>query len=183
MNEIIIVDNFLSKEESIELLNKCNSELTLSDATIGDYGNLNTNLRKSSVSFIKHLGSLNDKLTKTLYDKVKVKGGSITKLGSFQFTKYNTGDFFEWHTDSNETSFSDRYYSVVILLNDEYNGGILQIKTVDDSTIDIEKKIGTLIMFPSFLLHRVTNIEDGIRYSIVNWVGFKKDLNYKKTLI
>ena len=73
---------------------------------------------------------------------------------------------------------------MVIQLNDDYEGGDLQLKLENDNTqIQVEKGIGNLIIFLSNLEHRVTDVTMGNRYTLVNWVGLKKINNYKKTLL
>ena len=47
----------------------------------------------------------------------------------------------------------------------------------------IENKIGTLYIFNSRLLHRVTPIITGIRYSLVNWISLVKTNLGKQNLI
>jgi predicted 2-oxoglutarate/Fe(II)-dependent dioxygenase YbiX len=73
---------------------------------------------------------------------------------------------------------------MVIQLNDDYEGGDLQLKLENDNTqIQVEKGIGNLIIFLSNLEHRVTDITRGNRYTLVNWVGLKQINNFKKTLL
>jgi predicted 2-oxoglutarate/Fe(II)-dependent dioxygenase YbiX len=179
MEKIFISENFLSKNECDNILKTIFDKTTLEVARIGSQGgHIHTQLRKSSTSFITELGDLNQKLVRVLSDKVKVKGGNPTNLSDFQLTKYDVGDYFNWHIDP-----PHRDYTIIIFLNNDYQGGELEIKDENEKVFRIEKKEGKLVVFPSFLFHRVTKIEKGIRYSLVNWVAIEKTLNYKKTLI
>ena len=85
--------------------------------------------------------------------------------------------------DGKEITEYDRYCSLVIQLNDEYDGGDLQIKDNENKTLAIEKGIGNLILFLSNIEHRVVPIKSGIRYTLVNWVKLKENKDYKKTLL
>jgi PKHD-type hydroxylase len=53
---------------------------------------------------------------------------------------------------------------------DEYVGGDLEIMAGSDHT-KISRGKGNVIIFPSFLLHRVVPLIRGNRKSLVLWVG------------
>ena len=72
---------------------------------------------------------------------------------------------------------------MVIQLNDGYENGDLELKISDTNLIKVEKGIGNVILFLSDIEHRVTAVTDGVRYTLVNWVGIKEKNNYKKTLL
>jgi predicted 2-oxoglutarate/Fe(II)-dependent dioxygenase YbiX len=107
------------------------------------------------------------------------------KNSQFQFTKYKEGDFFAWHRDitGKEITQHKRYCSLVIQLNDEYTEGDLELKLDDGSILKVEKGIGNTIVFLSNIEHRVTGVNSGNRYTLVNWVGLKESQNNKKTLL
>jgi PKHD-type hydroxylase len=90
---------------------------------------------------------------------------------NLQFTKYEapTGHY-SFHTDS-EKDLKIRKLSLVVQLTDEndYAGGDLEIKLSDDET-KLHRTRGTLLCFPSYVLHRVTPVTEGTRYSLVAWV-------------
>ena len=72
---------------------------------------------------------------------------------------------------------SRRKLSMVIQLTDptEYEGGSLELDTKQiggkdkQPNADNLKQLGTTIIFPSFLRHRVTPVTEGKRYSLVCW--------------
>jgi PKHD-type hydroxylase len=107
----------------------------------------------------------------------------VTGLGPFQFTEYKEGEYFDWHTDSTGTIYRNRFTSIVIQLNNAYEGGLLEIKNIKGEIVPIENKIGTLYIFNSRLLHRVTPVVNGIRYSLVNWVSLVKTNSTKQNLL
>ena len=52
----------------------------------------------------------------------------------------------------------------------DYVGGEIEFKTSEGKIIKIEKPSrGTVIIFPSFLYHRVKPVKSGTRYSLVVW--------------
>ena len=79
---------------------------------------------------------------------------------------------------SNKKNFQNitRKLSLTLLRTDpsEYEGGDFQLRWFKEKTIKIEtpksaKALGTVIIFPSFVCHRVTPIIKGERQSLVNW--------------
>lgn len=176
--KIFVIEDFLSEDECSKLLFKFNSEYSLKQAeTIGnkDGG------RNSSVAFIDCIDEIDDKLKSILKEKIHLKGYDVTGLNKYQFTEYKQGDYYHWHVDSSNTIYPNRHYSVVIQLNDDYEGGQLEIKNYEMN--NKPQKTGTLFMFPSTTLHRVTPVTYGSRYSLVNWVSLNENSTYKKTLI
>ena len=104
---------------------------------------------------------------------------------SCQFTKYKPGQYYDWHCDSWEGVYKEkgptngkvRKLSVTVSLSDEkdYEGGELEFQFRNQ---DNPKKIricndilpkGSLVVFPSFVWHRVKPIKKGVRYSLVVW--------------
>ena len=61
-----------------------------------------------------------------------------------------------------------RKLSITIILSDptQYDGGEFIFENGED---EIFKNQGTVIVFPSFIRHRVNSVTKGIRYSLVNW--------------
>ena len=68
-----------------------------------------------------------------------------------------------------------RKISVSAILNDDYEGGELLFSTIEkDSTVkitNIKARKGDLVIFPSFIEHKVAPVTKGTRYSIVAWYG------------
>ena len=186
-----IIPNLLTKEECDLVLKFSLENLTLNTATTlsnnGSY--YETNRRKSNISFYPYYEKfpfILEKISKLLQESISVKGFDLDYNDTrFQFTEYKIGDYFQWHTDSNgkEITQCDRYCSLVIQLNDEYKEGDLELKLSEDSTIIVEKGVGNTIIFLSNIEHRVTPVEKGNRYTLVNWIGLKENNNSKKTLL
>lgn len=92
----------------------------------------------------------------------------------FQYTIYRgNGGKYDWHLDRgpSKNGQGPRKLSLVLQLSDpsEYEGGDLEI-FVKHEPKKIEKKKGLVVMFPSFVLHRVTPVTNGIRRTLVVWV-------------
>ena len=87
-----------------------------------------------------------------------------------QLTAYGSSGFYDWHEDWSPFSpvAPMRKLSVVLLLSDtaEFEGGDFQFENL--GTVELQK--GSIIVFPSFVRHRVTPVTKGTRYSAVCWV-------------
>ena len=106
-----------------------------------------------------------------------------------QFTKYNKGQYYDWHRDGWGESYNKpdkptqhkkiRKLSVTLSLSNEkdYEGGELEFDLGDTEPSkeraprkcsEIQSK-GSLVVFPSFMWHRVCPVKNGTRYSLVIW--------------
>lgn len=112
----------------------------------------------------------------------------ITCFGDdrIEFMSYDVGGFYKWHqdhiiynynkeTESIEKVYTNQYQfnrkiSFSLLLNDDYEGGELQILKQPTNLIKIPKKAGTLVIFDSSCYHRVTKVKSGRRDALVGWV-------------
>ena len=124
----------------------------------------------------------------------------IVKPEILQFTEYEKGGYYSLHTDGNgchkgvrdwQTTAEQqnleqtrdpqllgtvRKLSVTVILNDNYEGGELQfVKQAPEEakliTTEIKPEVGSAIVFPSYVHHRVKPVTKGTRYSIVAWYG------------
>ena len=116
---------------------------------------------------------------------------------SCQFTKYGVGQYYGWHCDSFEEPYNRpqnvdgtypadhgkiRKLSVTVSLCEpnEYVGGNLEFdfrNSMDTEwnkgkttkkCVEIRPR-GSVVVFPSFVWHRVTPVTKGTRYSLVMW--------------
>ena len=79
---------------------------------------------------------------------------------------------YDWHIDiGSEEGMSTRKIAYSLHLNPgEYEGVELKwLMGNEPSTLD-GATIGTMTLFPTYLLHRVTEVTSGIRYALVGWV-------------
>tara|TARA_R100001443_G_scaffold62017_1_gene72030 strand:- start:2619 stop:3248 length:630 start_codon:yes stop_codon:yes gene_type:complete len=109
---------------------------------------------------------------------------------SCQFTKYKLNQYYDWHCDSWDKPYQNpgpdfgkiRKLSMTCQLTDgsEYQGGELEFdfrnydphlrnkKTHIIQAKEILPK-GSIVVFPSFVWHRVKPVTKGTRYSLVMW--------------
>lgn len=121
-------------------------------------------------------------------DVEQVFGIEVSGVQRPQFLRYGEGDFFAAHqdrgSDGKGAEFArQRQVSAVIFLNDEtnevgpdtYEGGALTLFGLLDSPdgrsvgLPVTGEAGALIAFPSEMLHEVTPITRGKRFTVVSW--------------
>jgi PKHD-type hydroxylase len=88
-----------------------------------------------------------------------------------QLTHYKSEDkgHYDWHEDHGHTgNFLHRKLSCILPLNNEFEGGDFEFFHIGKPA---EISVGTLIIFPSFKLHRVLPVTSGERWSLVSWVN------------
>ena len=87
-----------------------------------------------------------------------------------QYTVYSEGGYYGWHMDLGPGPAQRRKLSLTIQLSDpsEYEGGDFEAQTGSE-VITGPKERGTVIAFPSWIIHRVTPVTRGIRRSLVVW--------------
>lgn len=175
MNTIVEIKKFLSKEECDSILKFSLDNLELKKAYT--FNRKDDTIRNSDVSFYSYNEKFNwlvDRIDTVINNLIKIPGFDIDTIDTLQFTKYEVGQYYNWHTDiDSNTEKVNRAYSVVIQLSDNYDGGLLQYEQKGIKTFT--KGIGNLFIFPSSIKHRVTPVENGIRYSLVGWFGIKKN--------
>ena len=93
-------------------------------------------------------------------------------------TKYNKGFKFDIHRDRGP-QYEDRIYTMIIQLSDsnKYENGDLLI----NNNLATKEK-GSLILFNSGVLHSVSEITSGERYSAVTWIR-RRELQTKTNLL
>jgi PKHD-type hydroxylase len=94
----------------------------------------------------------------------------------FQFTNYEapSGKYGK-HVDRG-TNMPVRKLSISIQLTnpEEYEGGELKLYDGEEKGTIMDKTQGTLVIFPSYVLHEVMPVTKGERNSLVTWVTGKQ---------
>jgi len=167
-------------------LSKKNDFGTIASANVNDIKNSSKSFKKLIEKRDSNIGWLNDPwIYKSILPFVEKANAELKWNFQFegsesaQFTTYYPGQFYSWHQDNIRTSQKTRKISLSLLLNDpsEYEGGDLQFDCRDreepkDNKIETvsQKQQGSLIIFPSFVFHRVVPVTKGVRYSLVMWL-------------
>jgi predicted 2-oxoglutarate/Fe(II)-dependent dioxygenase YbiX len=139
----------------------------------------NINSRASNVKFL----TAQDSLGKEIFGKVwgyvtdaNIQAGwnfNISTCEPFQYTEYSSTQKYDWHIDNRFDEDDTRKLSFTLLLTDDFSGGDFQFELgspgESDRITTISMKKGDLVIFPSYVWHRVTPVENGTRKSLVGW--------------
>jgi len=161
----------------VDDLRKILDSKPLHDAEVGGDSNLvNASIRRSKIFWLpkneeffpiydllfKHIIKCNNEFYHFRLSEI---------IENIQYTVYDASDqgYYDWHLDMGPGK-ARRKLSLVCQLSDpsEYEGGELQIHNGQVTVPEKEK--GVIILFPSYLLHRVTPVTKGTRRSLVLWI-------------
>ena len=138
----------------------------------------NVDFRKSKVKWI---GMNPD--TRWLFDKISWLIAQANKdffnfdiwghwETGIQYTIYDEqGSHYDWHMDLGAGLSSIRKLSITVLLNEpevDFNGGDLEFKQAKNN-VAVPRVGNSAVIFPSYMLHRVTPVDAGVRKSLVFW--------------
>ena len=150
-------------------------------------------VRKSVVSWLGYsdeIAWLYDALTQVVSDANKRHWNWVLSgPESMQYTRYGPDQYYGWHADQRKKPYpSDdrrwpgltRKITAVVSLSshEDYEGGNFMIETLERPPQEQDKRLkslpevrslGSILIFPSFLYHQVTNVSSGRRRSLVAW--------------
>ena len=152
---------------------------TLSFVEAKTFGDPNDKIRKSRVKWIPHTEQF--EWLYELMEKLAIEANGIWNFNiqsmpeQIQYTEYlaEDGGHYTWHQDIGPESASLRKISITIQLSDSesYEGGDLQIWKGGESVDTCPRGAGVAVLFPSYMMHRVTPVTKGLRKSLVLWIG------------
>lgn len=161
IDEIIIIENFLSELEVENLLEQINNTSEWKE--------------KDSESNVKITKVLDKNLSWSISNRVKKlfkNEYNMQKLDVIHKTDSNS--YWEEHSDNSgceETKLI--VYGVIIYINDDYEGGNLVYPNINFS---VKPKRGMLVYHPGNYRHYVAKVDLGNRYTLTSFI---RDLNKK----
>jgi SM-20-related protein len=190
---LYVVRQFLGPESCARLRSEVRSAVRVPSTVWrqGEEGVVNESVRRTATARVAEgTVSLVEKRLREIKPALEHHFGVTTmRCERPQFLVYRPGDFFNAHADrSDRTDLSDsvrsRRISVVIFLNgeaeepgeDSYGGGSLTFHGLWDAPglerygFPLVGETGLLIAFRSEVVHAVTPITHGERYTIVSWL-------------
>ena len=106
-----------------------------------------------------------------MFYKVKFPKMESFKINQIDLLKYNSGGKYEIHVD--HYTSTPRHLSIIMNLNDDYEGGDLIFTDQKEKEIKrLKLSKGSIVFFPSNFMypHGIQPITKGTRYSIVAWL-------------
>lgn len=174
-------ENGFTDLEIQQIINTCESR-PFKEGEVGvseDTNDVDKTVRRSKVSWLDFAQD-----SAWIYDKiayiVRNLNGQYYKFDihgfveDMQYTVYDSKykGHYNWHRDIGNRNSAPRKLSFVLQLSEEkdYEGGELEIFSSLEPQ-KIKKQKGFAVLFPSYLLHRVTPVTSGIRKTLVVWVA------------
>jgi len=168
--------------EEVEKIKEQGDELTSKKAST--FSDQNESVRKGKVAWLDRYLPKNKWVYSKLEPLIKTANEELWKfdlLGFWEDCQYTTyvapknksiGDHYDFHLDFDGGYGVQRKISLVVQLSDEkdYEGGELEIKTTAKA-FRADKEKGSVLLFPSYCLHKVYPVTKGKRNSLVLWVS------------
>ena len=150
--------------------------------SLGESGGVDTKIRSTKIcGLARENSSLTNNhwynfLRSKIFQEVenyskKIRLAELRGDMDINILKYITGDFYVYHIDDGHKT--PRTISIIILINDDYEGGELCFLSPDQKQeITVKTEKNKIIMWPSNFLypHAVKKVTKGVRYSIVSWI-------------
>lgn len=172
-----VVPGLFSAAECIRII-RLAEDAEFADAALV-HGDRLANIRRARVHWLDETGAASWVFDRILTAVAEVNrahfGFTLTEFSErMQVAWYDgsAGGHFDWHSDIGDGQFAARRkLTVVVQLSDPagYSGGRLQTNA-DGHVREAETECGSATAFPSFVLHRVTPVTAGARYSLTTWV-------------
>jgi PKHD-type hydroxylase len=182
----IVLDNIFSSQECDDIIEYVSKNERLQDSSLGVMDNVDHYVRRSQSTFLfpKEENGLIFERIKEVTDHVNNNyfNYDIWGFEKIQYAEYNNRhNHYAWHYDmqTNKEGEGDavsltRKLSVSVFLSDEdsYEGGSFELGIMPEGEPEyvIKQTKGSAVFFPSFAMHRVTPVTDGVRRSLVVWM-------------
>ncbi|MFN8671964.1 MAG: 2OG-Fe(II) oxygenase [Candidatus Sericytochromatia bacterium] len=171
---VLSYPNIFKPEECEEIINMkgINIEIPVYFESQEDYDKTNIAEYPIAKDLLQNritVGWISKKLEKVLmHANDKFFHFEIYGINVIRLNKYDVGRSFNWHTDIGNRELSIRKLTLVVFLSkkEDYTGGELQWWGVDDK---INQEQGSIVVFPSYMMHYVPPITSGVRYSLACW--------------
>ena len=174
-------DGAFTDEEIQKIIDYCESKELDIGTTYGTADKSETEkVRISKIGFHERtpdIGWIFDKLNFILQSINEMYYGfELNGYNMFQYTTYKAEEKgkYNWHMDmllgDRSKDYEPRKLTLTLLLNDDFEGGEFQLNMGNQNNPTIlPAKKGRALLFPSFMIHRVTPITKGTRKSLVVW--------------
>ena len=179
LEAVVELNNIINPDFSQKIISLIDKKAD-KNLTVGTRGDVNTEIRNVkgySLNFDTPTNVFYWNFIKTeierLYVHYRYKFPKMesNKINQIDLLKYSVGGKYEIHTDNYSTS--PRSLSVIMNLNDEYQGGNLIFADQKNKEIKrLKLGKGSIVFFPSNFMypHMIESITEGTRYSIVAWL-------------
>jgi predicted 2-oxoglutarate/Fe(II)-dependent dioxygenase YbiX len=171
---IKVIENALTPEACSKLIESLENTCEYEDGRVGgnDEGELDRKVRNvKRVILPTYRGISATMCGMGINANRELWNFDITHSNQTEYLKYGVGGHYVKHTDLiiDPHSPETRKLTVLLFLNSNFEGGQFFIENGHEKFYPPQNP-GTLIVFPSFMLHGVEPVTKGIRRSIVTWM-------------
>ena len=165
-----------SEEECVNLINEITTNHKMEQAKL--WQGEDESYRRSNIYFLESSNPAWEEIYRRVTDVLidvnqRFFRYEISRIQDLQFTMYDSKEnhFYGMHMDTIQEESLPRKLSFSCQLSDPttYEGGDFNIFTSKYPTT-VERKRGLSCFFNSYLMHEVTPVTSGTRYSLVGWV-------------
>lgn len=186
---VFVVENYLdanTAREWIDYAEQCSSErLKVIDQKASTADRIVKTEDSSRVAERVELGPCRDELSELVANAFtdlagRFAGRELEWYESPELMRYQPGGFYVRHADSQNfnpntnrwTKVIDRDLSLLIYLNDDFEGGSLLFNRFN---YRLRPKAGMAVLFPSDsrYLHTAETVTAGVRYAVVSWAAVR----------
>lgn len=166
----------ISSEGCDQIIADC-QQFPIQEASVGSVADnrVDVSIRQSKIRWVGGLEKIRSFVFSHVSNANKNFGFDIRSVGEVQYTEYRgvEGGHFAWHQDVDWFTQNEmhRKLSFVLQLSNpsDYVGGDFEFIHVSSDALRDFKQKGSILIFPSFLVHRVTPVTQGLRRSLVSW--------------
>lgn len=167
-------DDGLPPESCKKIIDSCESQSQGEDALVGQSlgGILNKDIRDvKKIPLPIYRGIAATMAGAALSANRQAWKFDVTHANQCDYLKYDVDGHYHAHVDTfiNPDEKECRKLTVLAFLNDDFEGGRLFLQNGHEKIYPPQKP-GTILVFPSFMLHGVEPVTKGIRRSIVTWM-------------
>jgi PKHD-type hydroxylase len=178
-----IIDNGFFSSQDVDIINNYCKGLNLSEGSLFS-GESNYSERKANIAFIHSKDHINgwiyDKLNTLIgYYNDNYFGYDLVGYDYMQYAEYTESCHQNFHMDisftidKNYISDTLRKLSVVLLLSEpevDFTGGDFLLNLSHEGRAErVNLRKGSVVMFPSFIIHKVAPVTSGLRKTLVVW--------------
>lgn len=167
-------DDALTPESCKKIIESCESQAQGDDAEIGmgAKGTIDKKIRdvkKVNLPIYRGIGATMSGAALTANQQAWKF--DVTHANQCDYLKYDVDGHYLAHVDTfiNPEEKDCRKLTVLAFLNDDFEGGCFFLQN-GHNKIYPPQKPGTILVFPSFIMHGVEPVIKGIRRSIVTWM-------------
>lgn len=147
--------------------------------TVGDNDSENFELRQTEIKWLDQMTPIGC-VMQAYANAANFYAGwafQFVHMEGVQIGKYDAeqNSFYDWHIDASvpNKAHLQRKVSIVVMLSDpekDFEGGEFELANYPTTDRSLLPTKGSILVFPSYMTHRVKQVTKGTRYTAVSWM-------------